>query len=87
LGGGGPVPRRVPPPVMDTQIHKHSVTIAGHSTSISLEAAFWDVLKEIAGRRGQSLNALIADIDGGRQGNLSSALRVFALEDLKARAR
>ncbi|HET6221505.1 MAG TPA: ribbon-helix-helix domain-containing protein, partial [Dongiaceae bacterium] len=26
-------------------IRKHSVTVAGHRTSLSLEAAFWDQLK------------------------------------------
>ncbi len=62
-------------------IIKRSLTIAGHSTSISLEAPFWDELKAIAGRRGQSVAALVAEIDAGRRGgNLSSALRIFVLE-------
>ncbi len=72
---------------MDSQVKKHSVQIAGHSTSISLEVAFWDELKDIAARRGLSLNALIADVDGARDGNLSSALRLLVLEDLKERLR
>ena len=64
---------------------KRSVTIAGHRTSVSLEAPFWEVLKEIAGARGMSLNLLIEEIDGSRRGNLSSALRVHVLEMLKSR--
>ena len=64
---------------------KRSVTIAGHRTSVSLEAPFWDALKEIAGARGMSLNLLIEEIDGNRSGNLSSALRVHVLEMLKSR--
>ncbi|MTJ82885.1 MAG: ribbon-helix-helix domain-containing protein [Telmatospirillum sp.] len=70
---------------MSGEIRKHSVVIAGHSTSISLEVAFWDALRSIAGRRGLSLNALIAEIDQGREGNLSSALRVHVLRDLMER--
>lgn len=67
-------------------MRKRSVLIAGHATSVSLEAAFWDALKEIAATRGQSLNALVEEIDAGRDGNLSSAIRVYVLADLRARA-
>ncbi|HYB08771.1 MAG TPA: ribbon-helix-helix domain-containing protein [Alphaproteobacteria bacterium] len=63
---------------------KRSVTIAGHRTSVSLEAPFWEALKEIASGRGISLNLLIEEIDGKRRGNLSSALRIHVLETLKA---
>ncbi|HLJ18912.1 MAG TPA: ribbon-helix-helix domain-containing protein [Stellaceae bacterium] len=61
-------------------IKKRSVLIAGHATSLSLEAEFWSALHEIARRRGLSLNRLIATVDAGRPGNLSSALRVFVLD-------
>ena len=71
---------------MDSTIRKRSVTIAGHSTSVSLEAAFWDALKDIAVGRNLSINALIERIDiqrtdGGRTGNLSSAIRVYVLAE------
>lgn len=66
---------------------KRSVTIKGHATSISLEAAFWQELKRIAGETGLSVAALIARIDADRKtGNLSSALRIAVLNDLKSRA-
>lgn len=58
---------------------RHSVVIDGHKTSVSVEAPFWDGLKQIAEDRGVSLNRLIADIDRDRQGNLSSAIRVHVL--------
>ncbi len=58
-------------------IRKRSITIAGHSTSLSLEEEFWQDLRAIARRRGLSLNALIGGIDAERRGNLSSALRLF----------
>jgi predicted DNA-binding ribbon-helix-helix protein len=61
-------------------IVKRSVRIAGHATSISLEAAFWQGLCDIAASRQTSVNALIAAIDATRSGNLSSAIRLFVLE-------
>ena len=72
-----------------TAIRKRSVVIAGHRTSVSLEAPFWDVLRGTAETRGVSLNALIAEIDAARplagpdRGNLSSALRIFVLEETR----
>jgi predicted DNA-binding ribbon-helix-helix protein len=62
---------------------KRSVTIKGHRTSFSLEQPFFDALTAIAARRGLSLAALVAEIDGSRpkDANLSSALRVHVLED------
>ena len=67
-------------------LRKHSVMITGHATSVTLETAFWDELRGIAEARGQSLNHLVAEIDFGRAGNLSSAIRVFVLEELKRKA-
>ncbi|MBT4703020.1 MAG: ribbon-helix-helix domain-containing protein [Rhodospirillaceae bacterium] len=63
---------------------KRSVTIAGHATSVSLENAFWDRLKEIAAARDLSLNQLITEIDRTRTGNLSGAIRVFVLQSVQA---
>ncbi len=62
-------------------IVKHSLTIAGHRTSVSLERAFWDRLKALAALRGVPVATLVAEIDAGRgEGNLSSAIRVVVLE-------
>ncbi len=63
---------------------KHSVTIAGHRTSISLEDAFWRQLKRIAAEENRSLNALVRDIDNRRSAGegLSSALRLHVLNRL-----
>jgi predicted DNA-binding ribbon-helix-helix protein len=63
---------------------KRSVRIAGHPTSISLEPEFWAELTRIAGERSLSINALVTEIDARRTANLSSALRVFVLNDLRA---
>jgi predicted DNA-binding ribbon-helix-helix protein len=64
-------------------IGKHSVVIDGHRTSVSLEPEFWTALKEIAAAKGMTLSMLVTEVDRTRQGNLSSALRVFVLEELR----
>jgi predicted DNA-binding ribbon-helix-helix protein len=71
---------------MSGSIIKRSVSIAGHRTSISLEEPFWEVLREIAERDKLSVQALIGRIDAERgEQNLSSAIRVFILNDLRSR--
>jgi predicted DNA-binding ribbon-helix-helix protein len=63
------------------RVVKHSLVIAGHRTSISVEDAFWRRLRRIAVERGLSVNALAAIVDASRgDANLSSAIRVFVLE-------
>ena len=63
---------------------KRSVRVAGHATSISLEAAFWRGLCDIAGARRMSVNALVAAIDAQRAGSLSSAIRLFVLDSARS---
>ena len=59
---------------------KRSLSIAGHRTSVSLEDAFWDALKDIAADENRSITALVAEVDSRRGAtNLSSALRLHAL--------
>jgi len=58
---------------------KHSLTLRGHRTSISLEEEFWNGLSIIAKKQKKSIQELVEDIDRGRTHNLSSALRVFIL--------
>jgi predicted DNA-binding ribbon-helix-helix protein len=66
---------------------KRSFTIGGHKTSISLEAAFWDALKTAADEERVAVAALIAQIDRIRgEAGLSSAVRVWLLRRLQARA-
>ncbi|WP_114390858.1 ribbon-helix-helix domain-containing protein [Notoacmeibacter marinus] len=68
-------------------VRKRSVSIAGHRTSFSLEDPFLEELKNLADRRGVSFAALVRTIDAKRppDTNLSSALRLTVLDDLKAR--
>ena len=70
---------------MKSPVIKRSIVIAGHKTSVSLEDAFWKGLKEIAGDRSMTLSDLVATIDTDRrQGNLSSAIRLFVLDHFRA---
>jgi predicted DNA-binding ribbon-helix-helix protein len=65
-------------------VAKKSIVIGGHPTSVSLESAFWDALKEIAAYKGLSPAELITTIDidrtERRHGNLSSAIRLFVVD-------
>jgi len=70
---------------MRSRIVKRSIVIAGHKTSVSLEDAFWDALKDIASARRTTLSDLVAGIDAERRhGNLSSAIRLFVLDHFRA---
>ena len=66
---------------------KHSLTLHGHRTSVSLEAEFWQAFQSLARARGLSLNELAAEVDAGRSGDvgLASAIRVWVLRALTAR--
>ncbi|MEK9692722.1 MAG: ribbon-helix-helix domain-containing protein [Rhodospirillaceae bacterium] len=65
--------------------NKRSVTIAGHRTSVSLEAEFWAELTVISQNEDLPLGKLISKIDENNPNNLSSALRLYVLADLKNR--
>ncbi len=67
-----------------TRPEKHSLTLLGHRTSVSLEPEFWAEFRRIAQSRDQTLNQLATQIDDSRQGaGLASAIRVFVLSELK----
>nr|WP_272211480.1 ribbon-helix-helix domain-containing protein [Marinicella sp. W31]MDC2877370.1 ribbon-helix-helix domain-containing protein [Marinicella sp. W31] len=68
-------------------IRKRSVSLHGHRTSFSLEDAFFNEIRDLAHQRGVSLAALLSEIDDTRSQdvNLSSAVRLFVLDALKAR--
>ena len=61
---------------------KHTLTIHGHVTSISLEDEFWDALKQAANEEGLSVAGLVGRIDEVRNTGLSSAIRVFLFKRL-----
>lgn len=70
---------------MKSPVVKRSIVIAGHKTSVSLEDAFWKGLKDIANNREMTLSDVVATIDTDRrQGNLSSAIRLFVLDHYRA---
>ena len=61
---------------------KRSFSIAGHRTSISLEAAFWDAFRELCRDDGIAMAAMLARIDRerGSAAGLSGAVRVWILQ-------
>jgi predicted DNA-binding ribbon-helix-helix protein len=72
---------------MKSPVVKRSIVVAGHKTSVSLEEAFWTSMKEISSSRGMTLSDLVSEIDKGRkQGNLSSAIRLYVLDYYRAKA-
>jgi len=68
---------------------KRSLTLHGHRTSVSIEAAFWDEFRRIAAARSLSINGLSAKIDASREvgTGLATAIRLFVLADLQDRLR
>ncbi len=66
---------------------KHSLTLHGHRTSVSLEPEFWQAFRDIAKARGLPLNALAAEVDRARgvERGLASAIRVYILNFYRAR--
>jgi predicted DNA-binding ribbon-helix-helix protein len=64
-----------------TRPAKHSLTLHGHRTSVSLEREFWDAFRIIADAKGTPLNSLAAEIDDARTGDagLASAIRLYVL--------
>ena len=73
---------RIRATVLDpSYIKKHSIVVAKHATSLTLENAFWNAIKAIAVHHHKTLSQLITEIDQHRTGNLSSAVRVFVLEN------
>jgi predicted DNA-binding ribbon-helix-helix protein len=71
---------------MKSLVVKRSIVIGGHKTSVSLEEPFWLGLKELAHNQQMTLSTMVGDIDTKRQqGNLSSAIRLFVLDNVRSR--
>jgi predicted DNA-binding ribbon-helix-helix protein len=64
---------------------KHSLTLRGHRTSVSLEDEFWLAFQEIAAEKGRPINDLAAEIDvlRGTEAGLASAIRVYVLDHFR----
>jgi predicted DNA-binding ribbon-helix-helix protein len=85
------MPERTKAPSGKSLLRKRSITLDGHKTSVTLEDAFWNALKDIAAAQGTSVRRLIATIDDERHErpgtNLSSAIRLFILNYYRSRMR
>ena len=72
---------------MRSAIAKRSVVLDRQKTSISLEDDFWNCVRAIADRKKIRLAELLSQIDAERNhSNLSSAIRVFVLNEMRAQA-
>lgn len=71
---------------MNSRPRKHSLTLRGHRTSVSLEDEFWQAFRDIAAAEGRAINDLAAEIDEARGADcgLASAIRLFVLRRLRA---
>lgn len=72
---------------MNSRPKKHSLTLRGHRTSVSLEDEFWAAFRAIAAEEDRAINELAAEIDEARGADcgLASAIRLFVLRRLKSR--
>jgi len=72
---------------MPTRPQKHSLTLNGHRTSVTLEPEFWQAFRDIAAHKSIPINALAAEIDADRGLNagLASAIRVYVLAHYRAK--
>ncbi|WP_299280838.1 ribbon-helix-helix domain-containing protein [uncultured Tateyamaria sp.] len=73
---------------MSTRPQKHSLTLKGHRTSVSLEPEFWTAFRDIAAAQSIPINVLASDIDASREADvgLASAIRVYVLAWYKDRS-
>lgn len=73
---------------MSTSLVTRNVRIGSKRTSVRLEPQLWRALETIASSRGQSINEVCARVSALKpeEGGFTSALRVFIVEDLFARA-
>ena len=69
-----------------TRPAKHSLTLNGHRTSVSLESEFWEAFRDIAAAKGFTINQLAAEIDTSRSmdSGLATAIRLYVLRHYRA---
>lgn len=74
-------------PKSGSTLINRNVTVGGHRTSIRLERAMWDALRQICEREHKSLNQLATEIDQQRvESSLTAAIRVYLLRYFSAAA-
>ena len=71
---------------MSARPQKHSLTLKGHRTSVSLEPEFWNAFRAIAAEENRPINDLAVEIDVARGDvGLASAIRVYVLRHFMER--
>ncbi len=90
-------PRHLPPPQLDPFSADHddgpsrlvsgNIRVAGHRTSVRLEPALWEALREICRREGKTLHELVTQIARNRaQSTLTASIRVYLMSYYRAAA-
>lgn len=64
-----------------------NVTVDGKRTSMRLEPAMWEALREVCARESRPMNLLVTEIDRARaESTLTAAIRVYLLAYFRAAA-
>lgn len=72
---------------MASTLVSRNLTVAGHRTSVRLEPAMWEALREICDRECQTLNAIATEIERNRsESSLTAAIRVHVMGYFRAAA-
>ncbi|HXE17257.1 MAG TPA: ribbon-helix-helix domain-containing protein [Stellaceae bacterium] len=78
--------RHVAPRRPSTLINRN-VTVAGHRTSVRLEAAMWDALHHVCERERRTINDLVTQIAREQiESSLTAAIRVYVMNYFRAAA-
>ena len=71
----------------ESSLAMRNVVVSGHRTTVRLEPAMWDALRDIARRCQVTVDSLVTDIDGRRTASsLTAAIRVYVVEFYRAAA-
>jgi predicted DNA-binding ribbon-helix-helix protein len=64
-----------------------NVTVAGHRTSVRLEPAMWEALRQVCEREQKSLNCVVTEIAQGQvESSLTAAIRVYLMSYFRTAA-
>jgi predicted DNA-binding ribbon-helix-helix protein len=74
--------------VRNSRLKSRNVVVGGRRTSVRLEPAMWDALKDIAGWERRTVNEIVSAVAESRTAtaSLTSAIRIFVMAYFRARS-
>jgi predicted DNA-binding ribbon-helix-helix protein len=71
----------------NSRLVSRNIVVNGRRTSVRLEPAMWEALRDIAAAERSTINGIVSTIAGSRmsEGSLTSAIRVFAMAYFRTR--